>query len=397
MTIQHRWLSQHPELGDGPVAVEPYVSAEWYGREQQKIFRKVWLCVGRVDEIPKVGDYKVKRLAAAETSVILIRGKDGQVRGFHNTCAHRGNTVVTETGEETFGSSKAAVVTCRFHGWVYNARGELVDVPQEDRFYSCFHKEDNGLTPVHTDLWEGFIFVNVAEKPDQTLAEFLGDYAHHFAGFPFAELSYQFKYHTYLECNWKVAHDAFAEAYHVDTIHAGSFPNVFSNGLEHVKLMGPHRSAAACLTLGANPTPVGTLANSLATGSLVAQRGESMLPPTINPDRRADFAFELSVLFPNTLIHVSEGIWFTHQFWPLAHDKTLWEGRYYVAPPRNYAQRWALEHAMILQRNAWLEDTATMEATQRAMASGAKRVMILQDEEILVRHGAYVVEQFVNG
>ena len=122
-----------------------------------------------------------------------------------------------------------------------------------------------------------------------------------------------------------------------------------------------------------------------------------MLPPTINPDKRPDFAFELSVLFPNTLIHVSEGIWFTHQFWPMAHDKTLWEGRYYVRTPKTNSQRWATEHAMVLQRNAWLEDTATMEATQRAMQSRAKREQHLQDDEILIRHGALVVEQYVNG
>lgn len=396
MGVQHRWLNQNPELGTGPIPTEPYISADWYRREQEKIFKKVWLCVGRGDEIPNIGDYKVKRLEVANTSVILIRGKDRVIRGFHNACAHRGNTVVTETGDETFGHNRAAVVTCRFHGWVYGANGDLLDVPQEGRFYDCFRKEDNGLTPVHTDTWEGFIFVNVAQSPDSSLAEFLGEYGDHFAGFPFSDLSYQFTYHTTLNCNWKVAHDAFAEAYHVDTIHAGSFPNVFSNGIENVKLMDPHRTCGVCLTLGANPTPVASLANSLATGSLVAQRGKSILPPTVNPDHRQDFAFELSVLFPNTLIHVSEGIWFTHQFWPLAYDQTLWEGRYYVAPPKTYAQRWALEHAIMLQRNAWLEDTATMEATQRAMTSGAKRFQNLQDEEILVRHGAMVVDRYVN-
>lgn len=392
----HRWLHENPELGSGPIPIEPYISPEWYEKEQEKIFRKVWLCVGRVDEIPNAGDYKVKRLAAVETSAIIMRGKDGKVRAFHNVCSHRGNTVVSEAGEETFGRSKAAIVTCRFHGWVYGADGSLVQVPSEQRFYDCFKKADNGLTPIHCDTWEGFIFVNVAEKPENTLAEFLGDYAQHFAGFPFSELNFGFTYYTYLDCNWKVAHDAFAEAYHVDTIHAGSFPNVFSTGLQNVKLMGPHRTCAVCLTLGAKPTPVSAIANSMSGASLVAQRAETMLPPSINPDHRPDFAFELSVLFPNTLLHVSEGIWFTHQFWPIAHNKTLWEGRYYVRAPETNSQRWAIEHAMTLQRNAWLEDTATMEDTQRAMQSRAKAFQHVQDDEILVRHGAHVVETFVN-
>ncbi len=396
MNDAHRWLHEHPELGSGPIPIEPYISPDWYEREREKIFRKVWLCVGRVDEIPNRGDYKVKRLAAAETSMILIRGKDDVVRAFHNVCAHRGNTVVTETGPETFGRSKAAIVTCRFHGWVYGADGGLKHVPSEERFYQCFDKQQNGLTPIHLDVWEGFIFVNLAETPDNSLAEFLGDYAAHFEGFPFAELNYQFTYYTELECNWKVAHDAFAEAYHVDTIHAGSFPNTFSTGLQNVKLMGPHRTCAVCLTLGAKPTPVAGIANAIAGASLVTRRAETMLPPAINPDKRGDFAFELSVLFPNTLIHVSEGIWFTHQFWPIAHNRTLWEGRYYVREPKTNAERWAIEHAMTLQRNAWLEDTATMEDTQRAMQSRAKPVQNLQDDEILIRHSAAVVDTYVN-
>lgn len=397
MTTQaHRWLEQHPELGSGPISTEPYISTDWYEKEKEKIFRKVWLLAGREDEIPNAGDYKVKRLAAADTSVIMIRNKDGKVGAFHNMCAHRGNTVITETGEETFGRSKAAVLTCRFHGWVYDADGSLRHVPSEERFYDCFDKQKNGLAPLQLESWEGFLFVNVAEEPENSLTEYLGEYADHFKGYPFAEMPYTFTYYTYLDCNWKVAHDAFAEAYHVDTIHAGSFPNVFSTGLQNVKLMGPHRTCAVCLTLGAKPTPIAELAQKLSGSSLVSQRGESMLPPTINPDKRKDFAFELSVLFPNTLLHVSEGIWFTHQFWPIAHDKTLWEGRYYLKEPQTYSERWAIEHAMILQRNAWLEDTATMENTHRAMQSRAKLVQHLQDDEILIRHSSVVVDSYVN-
>lgn len=392
-----KWAAKYPDLGTGPIPVEPCISPEFFEQERQKVFLKSWLKVGRVEEIAKPGDYKVKKLAFAKTSVILMRGKDGQIRGFHNTCSHRGNKVVVETGEETFGRNKAAVVTCRFHGWVYNAHGSIVQVPEENKFSADFDKARNGLTPVHTDVWEGFIFVNLDPSENVTpLADFLGGIGTHLAGFPYGELSQCFSYHTYLDCNWKVAHDAFAEAYHVATIHAGSFPNVFSSGLQNVELFGPHRTTAICLSLNAEPTPVAKIANSLATGSLVAQRGASMLPPTVNPDRRDDFSFELSVLFPNLLLHVSEGIWFTHQFWPIAHNKTLWEGKYYVRPAKTNSQRWALEHAQCLQRNAWLEDTATMEDTQTALESGAKQWMYLQDDEILIRHGYHALEAYMH-
>jgi phenylpropionate dioxygenase-like ring-hydroxylating dioxygenase large terminal subunit len=392
----HRWNAKYPYLGTEPLPIEPYISPAYYEAEKEKIFKKVWLCVGRVEEVAKAGDYKVKRIHAADTSIIVTRGKDGTIRAFHNMCSHRGNTVVTETGEETFGGSKAAVMTCRFHGWVYGADGSLLQVPQENRFYDCFDKSKNGLTPVHCDVWEGFIFVCVAEKPPSSLQDYLGGYGEHFAGFPYHEMTYGFTYHTYLNCNWKIGHDAFIEAYHVDTIHAGSFPNVFSNGLEDVEFYGPHRTCGVALTLNAEPTPVAAMAHRFSRSSLVSQAGSSMLPTKINPQRKKDFSFELSCAFPNFLLHVAEGIWFTHIFWPVAHDKCFWEGRYYVREPKTHSERWAIEHSMILQRNAWLEDTATMEDTHRAMMSGAKKFQNVQDEEIMVRHGFYTVEKYVH-
>jgi phenylpropionate dioxygenase-like ring-hydroxylating dioxygenase large terminal subunit len=370
---QLKWASKYPNLGMSPIPTLPCIDPDFFELEREAVFRKTWLKVGRVEEIANVGDYKVKKIAVAKTSVILIHGKDGVIRGFHNTCSHRGNKVVVETGEETFGRGKAAVVTCRFHGWVYNAEGKLINVPEEERFSPCFTREDNGLEPVHTDVWQGFIFINLERQTPQPLAEYLGEFAEHFAGFPFSEMTLSFGYHTTLNCNWKIALDAFAEAYHVPTIHAGSFPGAFTTGLTDVKLMGDHRTAGVCLTQSNSLLPVAQLSSERTITSMLFSRGASILPPLVNPSRREDFAFELSVCFPNILVHVAEGAWFTHQFWPLSHNRT-----------------------QCLQRNAWLEDTATMEDTHEALASGSKKFMVLQDEEILVRHGYHVLDKYIS-
>jgi phenylpropionate dioxygenase-like ring-hydroxylating dioxygenase large terminal subunit len=394
-TDPHRWAKAFPELGTGPLSLEPYVSPSYFEAEKEKIFKKVWLCVGREEEVAEPGDYKVKRIHAADTSVILIRGKDKVVRAFHNMCSHRGNTVITETGHETLGSCTGAVMACRFHGWAYGGDGRLIGVPQEERFYDCFDKAKNGLAPVHCDIWEGFIFVCVADTPPVSLREYLGDYANHFAGFPFSEITFGFKYHTYLNCNWKVGHDSFLETYHVPFLHWG-FPHTTASGPENVKFFGPHRTCGIMINYTGEPTAVATLANELARGSLVTRVEGTSLPPTINPTHRPDYSFELSCCFPNFLLHVAEGIWFTNTFWPISHDRCLWEGSYHVRAPHTYSERWAIEQAIVLQRNTWLEDTATMENTQRAMMSGAKRIQNLQDEEVLIRHGYENVQRYVH-
>ncbi len=88
------WAQTYPELGTGPVLIEPCISPEYHALERERIFKQVWLNVGRVEEIPKAGDYLVKNIAAGEASVLVVRGKDGTIRAFHNMCSHRGNKVV---------------------------------------------------------------------------------------------------------------------------------------------------------------------------------------------------------------------------------------------------------------------------------------------------------------
>jgi phenylpropionate dioxygenase-like ring-hydroxylating dioxygenase large terminal subunit len=394
------FLSRCPELGTDPLPVDPYVSRDYFAREIDRIYRRDWLCVGRDEELPAPGDYKVKRLDFARTSVILIRGKDRKVRGFHNVCRHRGNKVVTETGgEETFGSKKAAVLTCRFHGWVYNASGELVDVPREANFPPSFSRADNGLVPIHVDTWSGFIFVNLAERPARALIDYLGGAREHLEGYPFSELSCSYGYYAHINCNWKIGMDAFSEAYHVPTIHAGSFPGIVDYWLDDFELYGDHHSIAF-YSSGVNPpTPVGTAANDIFAASLALKRAAEVfpLPPTVNPRRDKNWGFEGTTIFPNYVIHVGEGFWFTHQFWPVTQNECLWEGRYYVKPPATNSQRWAQRYAVTLQRNAWLEDTATMEDTHEALLSGAVSQINLQDDEILLRHNLSVIESRVQG
>src|SRR5713226_8348093 len=109
-----RWAPEYPELGAGPVPIEPCISPAYFARERERLFRRVWLNVGREEEIPQAGDYFVRDIAVENTSILVVRGKDGGIRAFHNMCSHRGNKVVWDTR----GSCQA--LSCKFHGWTYN-------------------------------------------------------------------------------------------------------------------------------------------------------------------------------------------------------------------------------------------------------------------------------------
>lgn len=380
------------ELGVDPVSVAPIRDPEVYELEREKLFKRTWLKVATDWEIPDKGDYKVKDMPVADTSVLIVRGKDGKVRAFHNVCTHRGNKVVPTTEFETFGKARANVLSCRFHGWVFSTDGPLRSVPMEEGF-GKLDKACLGLREIACEVWEGFVFINLDPEPAQTLAEFLGDFGRLFAGYPYHEATDAFRYSTVLECNWKVALYAFSEGYHVPTIHAGSLPGF--RGIEHseFKLIGPHASSTI---FGGGMDAAQSTGHFAGVLHADAEHGPQphLLPPGINPTRRPDFQFELPNIFPNFLIHLAAGCgypgiaFFTHQFWPLDHGRTLWEGINYFRPARNAAERAAQIHINALHRNAWLEDTGTMEDTFTGIRSGAIDTMLLMDQEFLIRHAA---------
>ncbi len=75
-------MTQLPDMGTGPIPVEPYISPEYFKKEKEKIFKKAWINVGRVDaHIPNPGDYMVRDLAVFNASILLVHGRDGVVRG----------------------------------------------------------------------------------------------------------------------------------------------------------------------------------------------------------------------------------------------------------------------------------------------------------------------------
>src|SRR3984893_15374865 len=80
-----KWHDIYPELGTEPIPINPYVSHEYFERERALIFRKVWLNVGRVEQIPKPGDYFVRDLAVCKTSILVVRGQDSTIRSPHTT------------------------------------------------------------------------------------------------------------------------------------------------------------------------------------------------------------------------------------------------------------------------------------------------------------------------
>lgn len=389
-----RWTTQYPELDTLPVPVEPYVSPEYFDLERERIFKRLWLTVGRVDEIPKGGDYFIKDIEVSKTSVLVVRGRDGAIRGFHNLCRHRGNKVVKACAGSTGGFS------CGFHGWTYDLEGRLVYVPDEDQFYDL-KKSEHGLTPIATDVWKGFIFINADVSPTETLEEFMGELGEQLSEYPFEGMQRVAMYSADVNVNWKVLLDAFQETYHGAVVHKRSAPDASKskdNPFIHllwVKLYRHHHMASVYANPEHQPTAAESLAFKYGPTLVQGTEAKDALPPGVNPSRSPYWAFDEDVIFPNFFIAPANGWYFTYNFWPVAVNRTLWELKVYMNQARNAGEKISQEFSKVLLRDLTREDLNTLEDVQKGLASGALTHIQLSDQEILIRHSQKVVEDFV--
>ena len=390
-----RWNERFPQMGQEPIPVERVTSPDYFEREREKIFKRCWLHVGRVSQLPNPGDWFVQEIEAAKTSILVVRGRDGAIRAFHNVCRHRGNRLVCEHA-----GSGASAFTCRFHGWVYDAQGELVHVSQEENFYTPT-RGSLDLAAVACDVWEGFIFVHLDPERAEPLLEFLAPVADYVEGFPFETITHELRYHTQLRANWKIVMDSQAESLHAPFVHKKAWPDLFSSP-EHpysnyLDLTFYDQHAVWSLGAG-NYKPQGVEAYALSLGPATAVAGEWALDidGRINPTRSKEWSLDCLHIFPNLLIYILEGTFHTHQFWPSAANQTVWDLRMRLPPVRTPADAFSREHAKVLLRDPFLEDGFINEETQKGLESGAMTHMHLQDDESFLRHAYWAVHNAVS-
>ena len=380
-----RWAEKYPDVGTGPVSAEPLVSAEHFALEKDKVFRRAWLNVGRLDDVPNPGDYVAKDLTACNASVLVVRGKDGRVRGFHNVCSHRGNKLIWNAK----GHCKGAI-TCGFHAWSYNTKGALTWVSDEENFFDL-PKCDLGLTPIHTDVFEGFIFINLAEQPNETLREYLGGVADQLDGGGFADLRLMGQYRVEERANWKIALDARNELYHLPFQHRRTIPQfcVMKDDkyarLLDVRLYNHH-------SVYASEPPDGRIgpATERLAARLSAADTEFRLPRI--------GAFDFYTIFPNFALLLFQGVshdyFMTYNFWPRAVDRTDWDVKLYCRPAENAGQRIGQEYFKCLLRDVLQEDATAHEQIHIGLASRAKKDLYFQDDEMQIRYFHTVLERF---
>jgi choline monooxygenase len=191
----------------------PTLPAEWYSgaaryeRERLNVFASEWLWFTSEAEVAAPGTYAARTYAG--WPLMVIRGNDGILRGFHNVCSHRAGPLVDG------GAGACANLVCQYHGWAYSSDGRLRSARD---FGETLDPDEFALHPVQVSVWRGQVFVNLSAAP-APLEDDLGDFFAEMRGFPLEHMTLVQSTRHELACNWKTYADNYLEGYHIPLVH----------------------------------------------------------------------------------------------------------------------------------------------------------------------------------
>lgn len=370
-------------LGTAPIPAGPYCRPEYFALEREAVFKRTWLQLGHLCEIPEPGTFMVRSLECVDASILITHGPDGVIRTFHNVCTHRGTQLVAEEG------GRRSSFTCPYHAWNFGYDGKLRAAPDFDRFH--VDKERCGLVEVAADVCARLIFINLDRHPAQSLREYLGPLAQQLDTLHVARATHFSEYTYEIDANWKLTYDNFQENYHLRFIHprsgaaAGGPENPFGYP-EAFGFHGPHRTQR----IWSNPAPeIKSFQGFLFGKAFQAMISDGLVDGPNNSEYYA--------IFPNFFMLGSPLTPFSHCVMPLGAGRSRGVIRlYWIGPDASASKRLAREFQMATALDVHAEDRAVIEAGQRGLSSGALEYIHFQSQEVLCRHFFHAVDSMVD-
>jgi phenylpropionate dioxygenase-like ring-hydroxylating dioxygenase large terminal subunit len=203
------------DVGPLEIPVDWYLSRDIYEQEKRRIWHRRWQVACREEDIPEVGDTWVYDVA--DLSILIVRSSPTTIRGFYNSCLHRGRALRDFAGHTND-------IQCPFHGFSWSLDGTPKRYPCDWDFAHIDPAEFH-LPEVRTGTWGGFVFIN--PDPDaEPLTDFVCELDSHFARWPLEQRYKSVHVAKVINANWKLAQEAFMESYHTITTHPELLPSL---------------------------------------------------------------------------------------------------------------------------------------------------------------------------
>ncbi|HZY97378.1 MAG TPA: aromatic ring-hydroxylating dioxygenase subunit alpha [Candidatus Cybelea sp.] len=319
-----------PDVGNGAktLAAAWYTSPDVFAAEQERIFGREWLGVGREESLARAGDFfTVER---AGESLIIVRDNGERIHALYNVCRHRG-TRICELASGHFQGS----IQCPYHGWTYDLDGAL-RVARNMAEVLNFDRTEYPLKEAVVTLWEGFILVNLQ---DDTAGQFENVFAPligRFERWNIGELRTARTITYELACNWKLIFLNYSECYHCPLVHP------------QLDKLSPSDSGRNDLSEGPF---LGGYSELRQSGTSLTTSGRSSRPPIGNVSGSDLDRVYYYTIFPSFMLSTHPDYVMVHYVKPLAPNRTqivcawLFDPRTMAAPgfdPSDVVDFWDL-------------------------------------------------------
>ncbi|QPB22788.1 aromatic ring-hydroxylating dioxygenase subunit alpha [Rhizobium sp. 007] len=171
-------------------------------------FRKHWICIGLECDVPEPGDANV--IDIGNSSLIILRGDDNQIRVVHNVCRHRGSRILDA------GSSVVSKLVCPYHQWTYELDGELAYAPHMG---ADFDKSCKSLRPVNFKSIGGLIYACLSDNPPADIDRLEEVMTERLAPYDIRNTKVAFQADVVEHGNWKLTMENNRECYHCSANH----------------------------------------------------------------------------------------------------------------------------------------------------------------------------------
>jgi Rieske 2Fe-2S family protein len=330
-----------------------YTDPEVFAQEQERIFESMWFAVARSGELAEPGQFVTKQVGSE--NVIVVRGRDDELRAFLNVCRHRGARLCDQDAGQVRRN-----IQCLYHAWTYGLDGALVAAPNLTKMQDI-DRSEYGLIKVHLREWLGYAWVCLADEPPSFEAEVIASADERLGGvgviggWQVDELAVGRRITYDVKANWKLIIENFMECYHCATIHpelTEMLPE-FAGGYAAQAFIGH-----------------GAVFAEQAKGFTID--GSEGLEPIPGVDAEHDRRYYAITVKPQVFINLVPDHVIFHRMYPLAADRTIVECDWLYLPG-------VVESKADLSRSVELfdrvnrQDFAACEACQPAMSSRAYR------------------------
>lgn len=423
-------LQSNPEQNLREIPFSHYIDPAFFDLEMERMWKRVWQFACREEHVAEVGDwfvYEIGRLSA-----VIVRTDDG-LRGYVNSCLHRGTKL-----KPSAASGWSESLRCPFHSWEWNLDGTLKNIPCAFEFPHV-DPAATRLREVRVETWNGMVFV-CFDAGAPSLQSYLEVLPEHFANWDLTGWYVATHVRKHLPANWKIAIEAFMEAYHTPYVHPEMTNVVGDHNMQH-DIFSDHVSRDLCAMASPSPTSVANMTEQelldsmlVADGSMVGERPKvpegrtarwvmaeklrTQMLETHGLDYSAHSVPEMIDslkyhLFPNLLVYPAPGLCLIQQFRPDGHDHDRAIFDQYVLHPKPRDGNFEVAEMQEISEPESFTSVASMDPflaqvldqdtdimrNQRegmyASAKGSETLSIYQEARI--RHLHDTLEKYVNG